>query len=104
MPEETHTNTELVKRIFIHKSNIINLLTTLADRPVMKDIAYMEELVLLIIEEERDVFVLKCMVGIFVNINHERGSTNKPMVRIFIILPAFYLLLYLKFNYCIVTD
>ena len=83
MPEKTHTNTEHDKRIFIHKLNIINLSTTLVDRPVTKGTACMEEHVLLIIEEEQDVFVLKCMVGIFVNINHERGSTNKHMVRIF---------------------
>ena len=98
MPEETRTNTERDKRIFIHKLNTINLLTTLVDRPVTKDIAYMEELVLLIIEEEHGVFVLKCMVGIFVNINHERGSTNKPMVSIFITLPAFHLSLYDNFT------
>ena len=80
MQEGIHTNTELVKRAFIPKSNKSNLSTTLVDRHVTKDIACMGELALLIVEDEPDVYVLRCTVGTYVNTNPERGNINKPMV------------------------
>ena len=73
-------STELGKRAFIPKSIKNNLSTTLDDRHVTKDIACMEELALLIVEDGPDVYVLRCMVGTYVNTNPERGNTNKPMV------------------------
>ena len=82
MQEETHMKTELGKKAFTPKSNTANPLTTLEDKPATKDIAYMEEPVLLIIEEEQDAFVLRCMVETYVNTNHGHGSTNKLMVSI----------------------
>ena len=82
MQEETHTNTELGKKAFTPKLNNTNHSTTLEDKPVTNDIACTGEPVLLTIEGEQDVFVLRCMVEIYVNTNPGHGSTSKLMVSI----------------------